>query len=841
MYQWYNPATDTATYSSGVTSTSLEVKATSGPSHAYLWRTTAAGAIEAYAVTVDGSATQYTVSNGSITVVRFDVVYDSISGSWFMIYVEGANTKLAQYTLSATTLTMGTPVTLTANAAENVTLDYVAGQGATTYIAAAYYVAATPAVTASLYTRANPPVLVVATAVAAPVSPVWGLGVCDVGTWTGDTTVMAVVFDKYTSSFYPTRYAYSLTSAGASSTILGGGGALGGAISQPIVKRSVGSSTIYPYVVSTDLQNSGTYSSAGWGPVSSGTPFTYRWSCGSAVPLLTHRGFSIATVGSKYCIPQIWEGRVESLSAPTSGFAVTTTQQTIGLVIVNEGSSTFAGSFPFGTAQVISAGGLYGVDTQAIGPQGCWPIPTILASSLVASNGAGTLDVTSRYSYRLVKRWCDSLGNIQECVSPAFVVTLAGAEDTIAFSVNTIAFDTSHLRTAQGAFTQILIYRTEGNGTVHYYHSTLLGGTSVTDTTPDASLNLADALVYDGGELEDQELSHITHMTSWQGRLVALTADYDSKVYYSKPPEAFRGARFAAGLEIDFPQASGGLTAIAGMDYALYGFAKNEIFTVSGQPAGATGENGSLGSPELRFKGIGCINAKSVILTPKGLAFQSSKGIYLILRNQELTFIGEGPFESRTSTIVGAFVDETRSELHYTLSTGVEWVYDWQNNIWTSFTLPGTPLAVSLQGSTPHFLTTTKVYELDSSSTEVIPITMTTDWLSLTGIQGYQRVRNVELLLEYVASHTLQVDLYTDYDETTAVQTSTIASSAITPAVGVGKAFQVRIHVQNQKCEAIKIKLSSAVAGWKISGITLEVGSKLNDYKPRAQTTPNTK
>jgi hypothetical protein len=118
---------------------------------------------------------------------------------------------------------------------------------------------------------------------------------------------------------------------------------------------------------------------------------------------------------------------------------------------------------------------------------------------------------------------------------------------------------------------------------------------------------------------------------------------------------------------------------------------------------------------------------------------------------------------------------------------------------------------------------------------------MTTDWLSLTGIQGYQRVRNVELLLEYIAAHTLQVDLYTDYDETTAVQTSTIASSAITPAVGVGKAFQVRIHVQNQKCEAIKIKLSSAVAGWKISGITLEVGSKLNDYKPRAQTTPNTK
>jgi len=277
------------------------------------------------------------------------------------------------------------------------------------------------------------------------------------------------------------------------------------------------------------------------------------------------------------------------------------------------------------------------------------------------------------------------------------------------------------------------------------------------------------------------------------------------------------------------------------MDYALYGFAKNEIFTVSGQPAGATGENGSLGSPELRFKGIGCVNPKSVILTPKGLAFQSSKGIYLILRNQELSFIGEGPFDARTTTIIGGYVDETRSELHYVLSTGAEWVFNWQDNLWTVFTSIATPYSVTLQGSTPVILTAAGTYILDSSSVEVIPITMTTDWLSLTGIQGYQRVRNVELLLEYVASHTLQVDLYTDYDETTAVQTSTIASSAITPAVVVGKAFQVRIHVQNQKCEAIKIKLSSAVAGWKISGITLEVGSKLNDYKPRAQTTPNTK
>ena len=843
MYAWYDPATDAVTYSSGVSDIASEIKVTSGSDAGYLWLLVGSSLL-AYAVAVDGAYTPRTVSNGSIAITRFDMVYDTISSSWFCIYVQGGDTKLARYTLSGSTLTMGTPVTLTANAAENVTIELAAGSGATTYIAAVYYVAATPAVTASLYTRADPPVMSVASVLSAPVSPIWSLGVCNVApTASASPSIIAVTFEKYTSSFFPTRYAYSMRPSGAVIDIVAGVAVSGGGMSQPISKPNLVDFSTVPYVVSTDLQNSSTYSSAGWTPViGTNAAYSYRWSCGSAVASLTHRGASIATVGSRYCIPQIWEGRVESLSSPTSGFATTSTQQTIGLVVINEATSVFAGSFPFGTAHVIPAGRLYGLDSAGLVPQGAWPVPAILASSIIASTAAGALELLNRYSYRLLKRWCDSLGNVHECVSPAFVITLATSENTITFIVPLVATRLAHALAASSAPVQTLVYRTEGNATIHYYHSTLTTAGTVVDTTADSGLNFADALTYDGGELEDQELSHVTHMTTWQGRLVALTADYNTKVYYSKPQEAFRGARFAAGLEIDFPQASGGLTAVAGMDYSLYGFTKNEIFTVSGQPAGATGEGGSLGSPEIRFRGIGCVNPKSVVLTPKGLTFQSSKGIYLILRNQELTFIGEGPFESRTATIVGAFVDEARSELHYTLSTGVEWVYDWQSNIWTSFTLPGTPLAASLQGSTPQFVTTANVYELDSSSTEVIPITMTTDWVSLTGVQGFQRVRNIELLLEYVASHTLQVDVYTDYDETTAVQTSSFVSSTdITPTPSAGKAYQLRVHVQNQKCEAIKVKLSSAVAGWKVSGITLEIGAKADNYKPRAQTTPNTK
>ena len=833
-FQWYDPATDITTQSGVIGSVFTSLQVTAGPSNAYIWGLSGGNVLSVYEVGVSGStATQLTKVSFPAAVTAFDVVY--YSSAWYVIYTTGATTRVFRTTLSGSTMTAGTEVEIHAAISANVSIAITPGTTGTNYLGMASYETAGAKVYGYLYTAVATPVLVIKSAGTAATSPIFNLGVCD----SLAASPLMITYTVLTSSFLTGNAALTMSVAGAISSS-GVVTSPYGSISRPVALAESPGGTPVAYVASTDIHNVATYGSAGFGSITSSRHAqSYRWSAASAVTLNTHRGTNIAVVGSRYCIPQIWEGKVEGVTNATAGFGSTSTQQTVGLVIIDETSSTYAQHFPFGTAEVISAGSLYGLDTQNVGPSGAWPIPAILASTFV-EGGAGSLGA-GRYSYRLLKVWSDSVGNIMEAVSPAFVATLLAVNKSFKFTVPAQAFLLAHPAPAIGAGVQIKIYRTESNGSVHYFLRSLYSTTAVTDTTADTALDFADALTYDGGELEDQELSHIIHMTSWQGRLVALTADYPTKAFYSKPPEAFRGARFAAGLEIDFPQAVGGLTALGGMDYALYGFAKNEIFTVSGQPAGATGENGSLGSPELRFKGIGCVNPKSVVLTPKGLAFQSSKGIYLILRNQELAFIGEGPFEVRTTTIIGAYVDETRSELHYILSTGAEWVYNWQDSLWTVFTSIATPYSVALQGSTPVILTAVGTYVLDSSSTEVIPITMTTDWLSLTGIQGYQRVRNVELLLEYVASHTLQVDLYTDYDETTAVQTSTIASSAITPAVGVGKAFQVRIHVQNQKCEAIKIKLSSAVAGWKISGITLEVGSKLNDYKPRAQTTPNTK
>lgn len=823
-YAWYDPILDANTYGGSVNVALTEIQVTSGASNAYIWGISGAGALACYSVGVSGAASALTVSNGGITITRFDVVYNAANTTWYMIYVQGVDTKIVKYTLSGTTMTAGTPTTLGA-AAQNVAIAMVAGSGGTTYAGVGYYISAVPAVTGALI---NTSTLATVSTVdgATPAAGVSNIGVCD----SLSANPLMVTYTRYTSSFLPKIGGFTVSTSSTASAY-GETDTPFGAISKPVALATSG---VYsPYVAGTDMTNVATYATAGLGQVSSsGLTMGYRWSANSAVGIQMHRGINIVSVGARYCIPQVWEGRTEELTVATAGFGSISTQQVAGLVVVDETASCASSYFPFGTAQIISAGNPYGVDSLNIGPSGAFPIPAILSSTLVASNGAGTLTSNGRYSYRLLKRWSDSLGNVMECVSPPFALTLGATDDTVTFTIPAQAFLLSQLAPSNSANVQIKVYRTEADGGVHYFIPTrsYFATATLTDTTPDTGLDLTDALTYDGGELEDRELSHIKHMTSWQGRLVALTSDSDTKVFYSKPQENYRGVRFADGLEIDFPQAKGGLVGLAGMDYTLYALAKNEIYTISGALAGATGENGSLGDPELRFNGIGCVSTKSILTSTKGIAFQSEKGMYMILRNQELTFIGEGPFADRATTIVGAYVDATRPELHYILSTGTEWVYNWDQNLWTSFTLPATPLCASLQGSTAKFLATDGLWGVDSGSSEVIPLTMTTAWISLTGIQGYQRCRNIMLLLSYIASHTLTVTAYTDYNDTTPVQTWTISTAT---DVSTTVPYQLRLHLQNQKCEAVKLKITSTTAGWGISGISMEIGTKKDHYKPR--------
>jgi len=107
-----------------------------------------------------------------------------------------------------------------------------------------------------------------------------------------------------------------------------------------------------------------------------------------------------------------------------------------------------------------------------------------------------------------------------------------------------------------------------------------------------------------------------------------------------------------------------------------------------------------------------------------------------------------------------------------------------------------------------------------------------TGWINLAGIQSYQRIYSFHILGESIDKHTLTVNVYYDYDTSSATNTYTFSTSSATDAK-----LQFRGHLSKQKCQAIQFEIvdadnsCSTDVGFTISEIALEVGIKQDQYK----------
>jgi hypothetical protein len=105
-----------------------------------------------------------------------------------------------------------------------------------------------------------------------------------------------------------------------------------------------------------------------------------------------------------------------------------------------------------------------------------------------------------------------------------------------------------------------------------------------------------------------------------------------------------------------------------------------------------------------------------------------------------------------------------------------------------------------------------------------------TAWIKLTGLQGYQSVRRLQVLGEYRSAHDLRIrvarDYRTDYTDD--------KSWTATPTE-VGGPEQVRHGPSFRKCQAIKVRITATAVGSdspptgeavKLTGLGLEVGAR---------------
>lgn len=381
---------------------------------------------------------------------------------------------------------------------------------------------------------------------------------------------------------------------------------------------------------------------------------------------------------------------------------------------------------------------------------------------------------------------------------------------------------------------------------------------SFIDTMSDLQI-LGNNLIYTtGGVVEDVNAPATNIMTLWNTRLWLVDAEDQNTLWYSKqviedtPVEMSDLLTLYVAPTIGASGSTGPITALSSMDSNLIIFKKDAIYYVTGQGPDNTGANNNFTDPIFITSVVGCTNQQSVIFTPAGLMFQSDKGIWLLSRNNETSYIG-APVEDFTLTadVVSSVIVPGTNQIRFTLNSGITLMYDYYYQQWGTFVnIPAISsciynnLHTYLNSNGQVFQETPNLY-LDGSSPTLIQFT--TSWLNLAGLQGYQRAFFFYILGQYLTPHKLQVSIAYDYNSAPQ-QVSIISPDNYSlpyggdspygqgnPYGGPGDLEQWRVFLAKQRCQALQVSIQEvydssfgvpAGEGLTISGLNMIVGAK---------------
>jgi hypothetical protein len=368
------------------------------------------------------------------------------------------------------------------------------------------------------------------------------------------------------------------------------------------------------------------------------------------------------------------------------------------------------------------------------------------------------------------------------------------------------------------------------------------------------------------GEQRNQAMPPCSAFTIFDNRLWAIDSENGNTLYYSKPVlEATPVEMYGLGTYFLTPNKtlqgnSGPIKALGALDDKLIIFKPNSIYYVNGTGPGASGTNSQYSEPILISSTIGSSNPNSIAVIPNGLMVQGNKGIWLLDRNLNTSYIG-APVESLTENaiVVSAQVIPKTNQVRFSLNTGITLMYDYYYNQWGTFTnIPLTDATIYQEAHTfinqeGQVCQETPNYYLDI--TNPVLMAFETNWFALGGLQGYQRAYFLFLLGKYKSPHKLGVQFAYDfndgYSQTTYISPDNYASVyGADPIFGSNEFYggpspveKWRIMLTKQKCDSVRLKVTeyydptygvTAGQGLTLSGMNFIIGVK-KGYGPISQ------
>lgn len=437
----------------------------------------------------------------------------------------------------------------------------------------------------------------------------------------------------------------------------------------------------------------------------------------------------------------------------------------------------------------------------------------------------------------------------QITLSANATATNAGVTITpAAISAANLAIPT--LRITEKPNATIEIYRTVVNQTTYYRldvqyitypiaNSTASDSVSFTDYSSDSQIT-GNQQLYTGEEVENIAPPAVLSLCEFKNRAILIPSNNPYVWQYSKQIVNGSPVEFSDSFQQNMGTQGGPLVGAAKLDDKLILFKGNSIYYVVGTGPGPSGANNDFTDPQFITADAGLLSPRSIVTTPVGLMFKSPKGIYLLDRSLQTRYIGKAVEDFNQYTVRGAQLIPKSNQVRFILSNGQCLMYDYfwtdEEGIgqWTVFD-PLSAVSDCLFQNLHTYVTSAGVVYQETPSLYLdgvagISTYFKTGWFNLAGLQGFERFYHFFFLAQYISSHTISMNLYFDYDSTTAYPVPTITPSAT-------ELEQWRIFPTIQKCQSFQIEFTengATGAGLTMSGLDIVVGVKKGYPKLKA-------
>lgn len=399
------------------------------------------------------------------------------------------------------------------------------------------------------------------------------------------------------------------------------------------------------------------------------------------------------------------------------------------------------------------------------------------------NSGGGLIESTYEWAFY----WESFSAGGERELSSAFArvsVTLGAGEDQVQFTIPTLA----HTNRPSGNV-RLAAYRSvheDGVPTTERYRVDDPTNPTLNDPTQDTITftdSMADATAATR-EL-DHELAEFAHAAPPAPEVIAQSEDRvfvagfenPDLVKFSKVHEYTKGVAFSDGeLELEVPPEGGPVTGLAPLDGRLLIFKESRIYELVGSGPSNTGIDATGGqvSPfrpaRLVTTDVGCTNQRSIVESPKGVFFQTPKGIYLFARTGQVIYIGAKVEAFNDQGITAAWSLPNRNEVVFLTDAGNTLVYDHQFDEWSSWTDFTGIDATVWKGSLVYLRSDEVRRQVEGLYTDAgafYPLKLRTGWIPLDNSpQGRVMVARLWALGSFQSAHLLQLRVAYDYEET---------------------------------------------------------------------------